>query len=66
MFDLDFYQHLNCITVKTTYAYNKHNIDLLSPYKIDMADMLANSFLFTHTVDTDQHFSPCGDVFLYT
>ncbi len=44
----------------------KHNIDILSPYKIDMANVLADSCLFTHRADKQQHYHSFGFGFLAT
>lgn len=33
----------------------KNNTDILSPYKVRVANLLTNSFLFTQRADTKQH-----------
>lgn len=46
-------------TVNTT-------LTILSPYKADMMNVLANSCLFTHSPDTEQHKPPLRVMFVCT
>lgn len=36
----------------------KHNVDILSPYKVVIANLLANSCIFTHPADTQEQSQP--------
>lgn len=43
----------------------EHNTDILSHYKLDMAYLLANSWLFIHSADTEQHLMNLSQIFTF-
>ena len=44
----------------------KHNNDILLPYNVGKMNMLANLWLFTHPVHTQQHYHSFGVMFGFT